>query len=82
MTIHKKTVEARWYLGCNEAILLIDFVELQPYVPLSVGNNEAEANSEWIPGGHTSGGVPEAVVYNVPNDPNVIDIITVRLERK
>ncbi|MBP3489312.1 MAG: hypothetical protein J6K53_13050, partial [Roseburia sp.] len=44
--------------------------------------NEAGANSEWIPGGYTSGGVPEAVVHNVPNDSNVIDINTVRLERK
>lgn len=44
--------------------------------------NEAGANSEWIPGGYTSGGVPEAVVYNLPNDSNAIDISTIILERK
>lgn len=44
--------------------------------------NEVGANDKWIPGGFTSGGVPEAVVYNVSNDPSVIDIETVSLERK
>lgn len=44
--------------------------------------NEAGANAEWIPGGSTSGGVPEAIVHNVPNDPNKINIDTISLERK
>jgi hypothetical protein len=35
-----------------------------------------------MPGGYTSGGVPEAIVHNVPNEPNAINIDTIRLERK
>ncbi len=32
--------------------------------------NEAGANSHWIPGGKTDGGVPEAVTDLIPNDPS------------
>lgn len=32
--------------------------------------NEAGANSHWIPGGKTDGGVPEAITDLIPNDPN------------
>ena len=40
MTIHKKTVEARWYLGCNSAIPVYDIVRLQPYVLLHASKSK------------------------------------------
>lgn len=42
--------------------------------------NEHGANSEWIPGGLTSGGIPEVILEHVPNDVKNIEIIF--LERK
>lgn len=42
--------------------------------------NEHGANSEWIPGGFTSGGIPEVILEHVPND--IKNIETVFLERK
>ena len=42
--------------------------------------NEHGANSEWIPGGFTSGGVPEVILEHVPNNINNMEIIF--LERK
>ncbi|URZ01290.1 hypothetical protein [Clostridium felsineum] len=42
--------------------------------------NEHGANSEWIPGGYTSGGIPEVILEHVPND--VKNIKKVFLERK
>ncbi|MBE6052876.1 MAG: hypothetical protein E7212_03025 [Clostridium sartagoforme] len=42
--------------------------------------NEHGANSEWIPGGFTSGGVPEVILEHVPNEIKNIEIIF--LERK
>jgi hypothetical protein len=30
--------------------------------------NEHGANSEWIPGGYTSGGILEVILEHVPND--------------
>lgn len=40
--------------------------------------NESGANSFWIPGGYTSGGVPEAIVYYVPNNNDCIHIETIK----
>ena len=42
--------------------------------------NEHGANSEWIPGGFTSGGIPEVILEHVPNDMKNIEIVF--LERK
>lgn len=34
--------------------------------------NEMGANNNWIPGGYTSGGIPEAVVYDLDNTPEEV----------
>lgn len=34
--------------------------------------NEMGANDNWIPGGYTSGGIPEAVVYDLDNTPEEV----------
>ena len=36
--------------------------------------NEGGANELWIPGGHTSGGIPEAVSDKIPNSSNYVAI--------
>ena len=40
--------------------------------------NEAGANSHWIPGGKTDGGVPEAVTDLIPNDPSNITVSEIK----
>ncbi len=44
--------------------------------------NEIGANNYWIPGGYTSGDVPEAIVNNVPNDSSFISLDDYFLEVK
>ena len=42
---------------------------------ISIPNgNEVGANNNWLPGGYTSGGVPEGIVYNVPNNSSYIKV--------
>lgn len=36
--------------------------------------NEAGANSHWIPGGKTDGGVPEAITDLIPNVPDNVTV--------
>ena len=40
--------------------------------------NEAGANSHWIPGGKTDGGIPEAVTDLIPNDPSNITVSEIK----
>ena len=40
--------------------------------------NEAGANSHWIPGGKTDGGVPEAILDLIPNDPNNVTVSEIK----
>lgn len=39
-----------------------------------LSGNEAGANSHWIPGGKTDGGVSEAVTDLIPNNPSNVTI--------
>ena len=42
---------------------------------ISIPNgNEVGANNNWLPGGYTSGGVPEGIVHNVPNNSSYIKV--------
>ena len=61
--------------------VIININNPQRYGVTVPSGNEVGANSEWIPGGYTSGGVPEAVVYNVINDLDSISIDIIELER-
>ena len=40
--------------------------------------NEAGANSHWIPGGQTEGGIPEAITNLIPNVSDNITIIKIK----
>lgn len=40
--------------------------------------NEAGANSHWIPGGKTDGGIMEAITDLIPNTPNNVKITELR----
>ena len=40
--------------------------------------NEAGANSHWIPGGKTDGGVSEAITDLIPNNPSNISITEIK----
>lgn len=40
--------------------------------------NEAGANSHWIPGGKTDGGVPEAISDLIPNVPNNVTVSEIK----
>lgn len=40
--------------------------------------NEAGANSHWIPGGKTEGGIPEAITDLIPNNSNNVTIIEIK----
>lgn len=45
--------------------------------------NEMGANDNWIPGGYTSGGIPEAVVYDLDNTPEEVYFSEpIKFERK
>lgn len=39
--------------------------------------NEAGANSHWVPGGKTEGGIPEAITDLIPNNADNITIIEI-----
>lgn len=42
---------------------------------ISIPNGkEVGANNNWLPGGYTSGGIPEGVVHNVPNNSSYIKV--------
>ena len=49
--------------------------ELNLRVP---SGNEAGANSHWIPGGKTDGGVPEAITDLIPNTPDNVTITEIK----
>ncbi|MBD7911792.1 hypothetical protein [Clostridium cibarium] len=40
--------------------------------------NEFGANEHWIPGGYTDGGTAEAIIDNIPNNDDFVDIIFLR----
>ena len=40
--------------------------------------NEAGANSHWVPGGKTDGGVPEAISDLIPNVPNNVTVLEIK----
>lgn len=48
-----------------------DIADLNLRIP---NGNEYGANSHWIPGGYTDGGVPEAVSDLIPNLPDRVVI--------
>lgn len=52
---------SRGYLSSGEAMAVHINRQVMPDLRLPSGN-ERGANSQWTPGGFTSGGVPEAVV--------------------
>ena len=54
---------------------VIDVADLHIRIP---SGNEAGANSWWVPGGSTSGGVPEAVSDLIPKS----RIIVTRLQEE
>ena len=35
-------------------------------------------HSHWIPGGKTDGGVPEAILDLIPNDPNNVTVSEIK----
>ena len=37
-----------------------------------MGSEMCIRDSNWIPGGYTSGGIPEAVVYDLDNTPEEV----------
>jgi len=41
--------------------------------------NEVSANSQWLPGGYTSGGIPEAIIDQVK--PDMYTVSTISIER-
>ncbi|WP_176212636.1 hypothetical protein [Clostridium acidisoli] len=40
--------------------------------------NEADAKSHWLPGGFTDDGIPEAILYLIPNVDSKVSIIELK----
>lgn len=51
-------------------LIRIDIENLEGLNLRIPSGNEVGANSHWIPGGKTDGGIPEAVTDLIPNEPN------------
>jgi hypothetical protein len=62
-------------LGINPGDLGSSPVRIDIHNPTGLrmpNGNEIGANSQWIPGGYTSGGIPEAIVDQVPLEKLII----------
>lgn len=59
------------YLGDAPVVVEI----LEPIRLRMPSGNEPGANEFWLPGGHTSGGLPEAVIDQVPLDKIVVNSV-------
>ncbi len=59
-------------------LIRIDIDDLNDLNLRLPSGNETGANSHWIPGGYTDGGVPEAVTNLIPNDMQNVTITEIK----
>lgn len=70
-----KIFRNKWF--CRSPIVRIDVDDVTGLNLRLPSGNETGANSLWIPGGYTSGNVPEAVTDIIPLDKTTISRINV-----
>ena len=76
--IEKRLGFPEGYFKSGGGLIRIDVDNLEGLNLRMPTGNETGANSLWIPGGRTSGGVPEAITNTIPLDRTTITRIEVR----
>lgn len=63
------------YFSGHGGLVRIDVVEVEDLHLRLPSGNEAGANSYWLPGGYTSGGVPEAITDLIPKSRIIVTLL-------
>ena len=76
--IEEKLGFPKGYFKYGGGLVRIDIEDLSDLDLRLPSGNETGANSLWIPGGETSGGVPEAILNTVPLDKTRVSRIGIK----